>query len=244
MNFEYNNIEIPEGSFKISPSGISKFFDYPSVWYRDNFLGETSFVGNTGSELGTILHSIADAVANNEPTSREEIQEYLDTIDNPDVNKEEILQAYPDMARVLVNKYLLKNMPDKTEQQTITDLGDGILIGGTYDALNGSTLTDYKTTKSKPREGSIPWGYKTQLLSYAYSLKEESIFIDRIRIVWVVRATKTIPPRVFVVNHQITPQDWQDIEDVLKIMKDTILLSKKQPELNYLLFKSMKLKEK
>ncbi len=245
MNFEYTDIKIKEGEFKISPSGISKFFEYPPIWYKDNFMGEQSFKGNTASELGTIIHAIAEAVAKNEPTTREEIQAYLDTIDNADVDKDEILKAYPEMASVLVNQYLLKNIPDKTEQQTLRDLGDGILIGGTYDAIQGTTLIDYKTTKSKPREGAdMPWGYKTQLMSYAYSLKAEGVSIDRIRIVWVVKATKTLPVRIFVVNHMVTPQDWKDIEDVLKIMKDTILLGKEKPEYLHMLYKSMNLKEK
>ena len=244
MNFEYHNIPIKEGEFKISPSGISRFFEYPPLWYQDNFTGEQSFTGNTASELGTIIHAIAEAVANNETTTREEIQAYLDTIDNADIDKDEILRAYPEMASVLVNQYLLKNIPDKTEQQTICNLGDNILIGGTYDAIQGTTLIDYKTTSKKPNIESMPWNYKTQLLSYCYSLRAEGITIDRIRLVWVVKATKTLPVRLFVVNHMITQQDWKDIEDVLKIMKDTILLGKEKPEYLHILYKSMNLKEK
>ena len=61
-------------------------------------------------------------------------------------------------------------------------------------------IGDYKTTGKKPNIESIPWGYKTQLLSYAYSLRAEGITIDRIRLVWVVKSTKTLPVRLFVVN--------------------------------------------
>ena len=53
MNFEYNEIDTPDGMFKISPSGISTFFDYPVIWYKRNFLGEDEFKGNTASYLGT-----------------------------------------------------------------------------------------------------------------------------------------------------------------------------------------------
>jgi RecB family exonuclease len=243
MNFEYTDIEVPEGSFKISPSGISKFFDVPSVWYRDNFLGENSFTGNTASELGTIIHAIAEAYALDESTNREEVEAYLDTLTDPDIDKQVIRDNYPEMAKVLVNEYLRYNQPDKVEQPVLLNLGDDVLIGGTYDAIQGSTLIDYKTTAKKPNTETIPWNYKVQLMSYAYALRSNGVLIDRIRIVWVVKPTKTLPARVFVVNHMITNEDWQDIQDTLELMKQTIMLQRSNPEYTHLLYKSMKLKE-
>jgi hypothetical protein len=68
-------------------------------------------------------------------------------------------------------------------------------------------------------------------------------FIDRIRIVYCVKPTKTLPIRVITVTEEIGHKDWELINETLELMADTILLAKKQPELVYLLFKSMKLKE-
>lgn len=244
MNFDYNDLETPEGSFRISPSGISKFFDYPSVWYRDNFLGENSFTGNTASTLGTIIHAVAEAVALNDTTERSEIEEYLDTITDPEIDKEEILKHYPEMANVLVNEYLLKNVPDTVEQQTMTRLeGTNVYVGGTYDARNNSTLVDYKTSSKKPNTEKMPFGYLIQLLAYWYALKSEGIFIDRLRLVYIVKPTKTLPARVFVVNHMVTKEDEKMIEDTLKLMAETVELQQSNPELTHLLYKSMSLKE-
>ena len=244
MDFSYTDIKVPEGVFKISPSGISKFFEMPSIWYGDNFLGENSFTGNTSSYLGTIVHAIAEGVAKGESTSREEIEDFLDTIDDPDINKNEIRSNYPEMSRVLINEYLLKNMPDLVEQQTLAEVSEGVMVGGTYDAIQGNTLIDYKTAARKPNVETMAFGYKIQLLSYAWSLRKEGTIIDRLRLVYIVRATKTLPARVFVVNHMITPEDWQMIEDTLDLMAETIQLQKSNPEYTHLLYKSMKLKGK
>lgn len=244
MNFEYNPGEMPENcDFKISPSGISKFFDYPSIWYRDNFLGETSFEGSTSSELGTVIHAIAESVAKGEPTDSSEIDKYIMSIENEEVEKNVVKSLYPGMASVLVNEYLLKNMPDDVEQTITAETKNGIYVGGTYDARLGNTLIDYKTAKTKPRTETIPFGYKIQLLAYAWILKQFGETIDRLRIVYIVRPTKTLPARVFVVNHMISDEDWDMINQTLNLMADTIIKQKEDPSLIPLLYKSMKLKD-
>jgi hypothetical protein len=104
-------------------------------------------------------------------------------------------------------------------------------------------VVDYKNVGQKPGD-AIPWNYYIQLMAYAYMYKKQhNIPIDRIRLVYTVRPTKTLPVRVFVVTQQIGERDYQAIEDVLTLIADTVLLSMKDPSLNYLLFKSMQLKE-
>jgi len=244
MNFSYTDIEVPEGIFKISPSGISKFFEFPSIWYADNFLGEESFTGNTSSYLGTIIHAIAEAYTKDESTSKEEIEEFLNTIDDPNVNCNDIRANYPEMAMVLINEYLSKNRPNKVEQSILAPVSEKVMVGGTYDAIQGNTLIDYKTAARKPNVETMPFGYKIQLLAYAWILKQQGTIIDRLRLVYIIRATKTLPARVFVVNHMITPEDWQLVDDTLKLMAETIELHQSNPEYTHLLYKSMKLKGK
>jgi len=244
MDFSYTDLKTPGDAFRISPSQIEKFFSYPSVWYRENFLGEEGFTGNTASTLGTIIHAIAEAVALNESTDRSEIEAYLDTITDPEIDKEEILKHYPAMAQALVNEYLLKNLPTEVEQATMTRMeGTDIYVGGTLDARNDSTLVDYKTTSKKPNVEKMPFGYKIQLLAYWYALKAEGVFIDRLRLVYIVKATKTLPVRIFVVNHMVTPEDEKMIEETLKLMAETIEVQKSNPDLTHLLYKSYSLKE-
>jgi len=245
MNFEYTDIKIPDNHFGISPSGISKFFDNPSNWYRDNFTDETTFTGSTATELGSILHAIAEAVAKGDTTDTLEIEAYIDSIDNPDVDKTVIRSLYSTMASVLINEYVLRNKPDIVEKSLSMDLGNNITLKGTLDGYyNNGVVLDYKSASAKPKTDAIPWHYKVQLMAYTKLMRSKGNYVDRLRIVYIVRPTKTLPARVFVVNHMITDQDEKDFEDVLEIMKRTITLTKEQPELIPVLYKSMNLKEK
>lgn len=245
MNFNYTDLKTPNGEFRISPSRIESFFTYPVNWYKENFLGETGFTGNTASTLGTIIHAIAEAVAKNESVEHDEISTYLDTITDPLIDKDDIKANYPEMARALVNEYLLQNIPTEVEQQVMTHVTEDleIYVGGTYDARNGTTLVDYKTTAIKPNTEKMPFGYKIQLLAYWYALRANGVLIDRLRLVYVVKPTKTLPARVFVVNHMITEEDKKLIVDTLELMAETIQLHKKHPKYIHLLYKSMNLKE-
>lgn len=242
--FEYNEIAVPDDcTFKISPSGLSDFFEAPVIWYKDNVLGEKQFQGNTASVIGSCVHGLAELYATGQPTSAEIVEEYLTTqASNPDVNLDEVRQFYPDMAKALINEYIRKNPPTKVEYETIAEVKDGIYVGGTVDNRTGDILCDYKNVGKKPNIEKIPWKYLSQLMSYAWADKQRGVETNRIRIVYTVRPTATLPVRVFVVTHVISDQDWKGIEDTLHLVADTVLLDRAQPELRHLLFKSMKLK--
>lgn len=77
--FEHKQVEMPKDCiFKISPSSIGKFFSYPSVWYKEQVLGEKVFEGNTATVLGTICHHIYEKVSKGEEVNREMINYLLD----------------------------------------------------------------------------------------------------------------------------------------------------------------------
>ena len=249
--YTHTHVPVPEdGRFKISPSAISKFFEYPVNWYKEHILGESGFTGSTSSVLGTSCHYVAEQYAlsqiNGTPLDTEQLKATinadLDALDNPDINIDEIKSLYPDMATTLVQEYVSRNIPTHVEHAVCAEYDHGIYVAGSIDAIQGTTIVDYKTTATKPRTDSIPWHYYIQLMAYAWACKKQGITIDRIRIVWVCRPTKTLGPRVFVVNQQISSADWQAIDDVLRIMTDSILLHEAQPELDYLVFKSMQFK--
>ena len=254
MNFEYTQVSIPkDGIFKISPSQIDKFFSYPTIWYRENFLGEKDFIANTATVLGTIVHGIAESSALNENLSPEEIHEKVETYIMETANKlplgetldiKLIKQLYPVLAPLLINEYVAKNPPTEVEAQLCALVKDGVYVAGSCDNMTNGTIVDYKNVTTKPKTDSIPFNYKIQLLAYAFAYRARGEEIDRIRLVYTVRPTKTLPARIFEVNEVISDDDWKLIEDTLELIADTVVLVKKQPELAYLLFKSMKLKEK
>lgn len=263
MDFEYHKPTLPDDCvFRISPSQIAKFFSHPSVWYRDEILGEKSFTGSTASVLGTIVHAIAESYVKKEATSREEVEAYLtdfvkkrNIMDDP-IDLETIRNAYPDMAMTLINDYIKHNMPTEVEQSIYMKLIDGIYVAGHYDNYTGDCVVDYKTHSSATEPKAIPFHYKIQCLAYAYMLRNSGVPIARIRLVYVNRPIDTrsisektgkpigklTPPRVTELTEVITPEDWELIEHTLTLMAETVILSRSNPELTHLLFKSMKLK--
>jgi len=243
--FEYNDIKVD--GIKLSPSGLANFFSNPSNWYRDTFTDENTFKGNTGSTIGTIIHGVCESVAKNEPVDREVVEAYIDSIDNEDVDKAEVREHWYGMSHALVNEYVLKQPPELIEYQTKCEVAKGIWLAGTIDGVylnSGGILLDYKSARTKPNTETIPFNYKTQMMAYSYMLKQEGKEINQLRIAYVSRKTKTLPPRVFVVNHIITKEDWDDFDDILKLVVETIQLEQEHPEYRHLLYKSMNLKEK
>ena len=242
MNFEYTDIKLEEGQIGISPSGISKFFDYPSSYYKDNFLGEKSFVGNTASFRGTIIHGICECVAKGEDVSKEVIEDFIANIDVEGVDKDLIRSTYQEMATLVVNDYVLRNKASHIEHSMKTNIGDQVMLKGTADRIDGDCVVDFKTTSKKPNIETIPFAYKIQALAYAKLARSQGIEINRLRIVYIVSATKTLPARLFIVNHMITDEDERMLEDTLTLMRETFVLQRKHPEYIPLLYKSMSLK--
>jgi hypothetical protein len=198
MNFDYNDLQIENCKFRISPSQISKFFSYPPIWYKDNILGEKDFTDTTATVLGTIIHAALESYALKQPVNKEEIESHLIKMStrcalrgNP-IDIAEIRSLYPDMIKAAIDNYLRHNPPTEVEQPIYTEIMDGIYVGGSCDNRTDGTIVDYKNVSTKPNTDTIPFEYKIQLLAYAYIYKKMGISIDRIRLVYTVRPTKTL----------------------------------------------------
>lgn len=248
--FKYEHAVVPEDCMcLVSPSQLSKFFEYPKIWYLENLSGEKpEFKGNTSTVLGTICHYIYECVAQNMPVNREEINNaldsYLKVCPNEDVDKDLIKELYPQITGVVVNEYILPNLGKNVscEQKIVHKIDKGVYLAGTYDRLEEDILCDYKTVATKPNETSIPFHYKIQLLAYAHALRQQGKEVNRIRLIYGVRPTKTIPARCFVVTEEIDDNAEKLIVDTLNLISETVIMSKDHPELIHLLFKSMDLK--
>lgn len=261
--FQYNDIQIPEASFRISPSSIGKFFSYPSVWYRDYLLGEKEFTASTSTVLGTVVHAFAEAYAKGITLSRDDAEEYImqcarsQPVDSDPIMIQQIRDSYPDMAMTLVNDYIRYNKPTEVEQQIYASVLDDIYVGGSVDNRTGDTVVDYKSYNSTTEPKSIPFDYKIQTLAYAWIYRQMGIDINRIRLVYVNRPIDTrsisektgkpigkiTPPRVTVLTEVITPDDLELIDNTLKLIAETVQYVRQHPETAHLLFKSYKLKE-
>lgn len=237
--------------YVISPSQISKFFEYPKQWYLENVKkSEPEFKGNTASFIGTICHYIYESYINGEKTDRKEINEdlkqYLIENPNADVDYYKVINTYPEVAMSVMNNYVVDSLATdiKVEQKVHYQLRDGIYVAGTYDRLESNTiLCDFKTVGTKPNEWEIPFHYRIQLLAYVYILNKLGYNIEKIRIIYGVKPTKTLPARTFVVTEDVTDESLKLIEDTLNLISDSILTCEQKPELTYLIFKSMELKD-
>jgi hypothetical protein len=227
--------------YVIHPSSIGKFFNYPRVWYEENILGEKKFLGNTATELGNVCHTVYDAYIKGETP---DVDSLIDAIDNPEVDKEEMRRYYPEITSVVINEYLQhtpKGMA-KTEYPVSAHIMESVYIDGTCDCIIGDTVIDYKTVSVKPNDLVMPFDHKIQLMAYAYALRQMGTPIERIRLVYGIKPTKTLPARCLVVNQQINSHDWQLIDNTLKLMAESMLAIEKDPKLIHLIFKSMALK--
>lgn len=252
--FEYTKPNVPDDcKYIISPSQIYKFFDYPKIWYQENYLQqEQEFKGSTSTVIGTICHYIYEQYVKKNEITRDkiskELREYFSNNPNPDVNIEEVENIYPEVAKRVMNDYVipsgktLGNAILKTEVPVYAKVKDSVYIAGTVDRIEGTIVVDYKNVSTKPNESVIPFQYKIQLYSYAYTLRKLGYEIDRIRIVYGIRPTKTIGARCIIVTEQLDYQSDKLTKDTLELIADSILTVEKNPHLAYLIFKSMDLK--
>jgi len=245
-----------EGVFKISPSQFSKFIVTPWQWYREQILGEDKFEGNTSSYLGTIVHYLCECAIRDKPVCRDDIEEFLATIDDPEVDKEEIRRQYPLMAKVIVNEYVLKYkfLYKHTELYIGHKLTDSLKVEGSIDAIledqlaDGVKIVDYKTYNSKAKPKSMPNYYKHQLLVYAYILKQNGYNPTSIELVFVNRnidggvsektgkPLKSYPPEVTVLTEPVAEEDLAFIEGQLNLCKDTLDASNKYTSLRHVIW--------
>jgi len=239
--------------FKISPSSVADFFTATSQYYREQVLGEEkAFQGSTATHLGIIIHHCAEISANQGDTStfESDIEEFLATITDPEIDKDAILSNWFGMASILVTEGVL-NRPDdfiETEQFIYTKLNDDVYVGGTYDALvtdpaNPDTLrvVDWKTAATKP--SSFNFKYKLQAFTYAWMLRESGRAISSVELSFTVRPTKTLPARYFQFVEPYTDQTHDYIGGILNLIAESVSKFKSTPELRHLLSQDMRLKQ-
>lgn len=260
--FEYNNGEgiVPKDAFRISPSQLSRFFDQTSQWYREFLLEETpQFIGNTATELGTCVHAAAEMFTNLGIVNHKSITDYIASINNPDVDKSTILEQYPIMVETLINNYLIPNSQYSTETEKFVwqPILPNIGVGGSIDRLDltRNRIVDYKTMGSLDKARlpkSFPRTYYFQQLSYAWALKQQSIHIDYIDLVYITRNNtgryndkgkplKDYPSQTHILTMQVTKDDLDFIESVLKLVAHSVKLWKENPGIRFALAQDFRL---
>lgn len=252
------------GDFRISASGIARFFTAPTAWFRENLLGESGFVSSTASVLGTCVHYVAETYAKTHDfteQNKQEIEDYIVAHTDPsftdynnEVDGDIIRSQYKIMAQNVVSEYLAYNQPDQVEPFVTEEILPGIFVGGSIDNISPGMIVDYKTTSLTKLPESIKFEYKLQLLTYAWIMRKQGTPIDRIRIVYVSRDVvgaispktgkqfKSYPSEVKVLTENITEQDFEYIEGIIKLIAASVDRWNKVPDDRYLLAKDYRLK--
>lgn len=278
LSYGYGAPAIEKGKFKVSPSSMHQFFGTTNVWFREQFMGEQGFIGNTASIRGTWAHWMAECYGSRQEVTLEEENEATNYVNeesvvanrklekqaakNPDwnikmVNKNEIFLTGPQLRDALF-KWLDEHPVDKTEHYIRHDLSDNVIIQGQVDYIrrdNGRVIVgDYKTSDPK---GTAPKKAESkhimQAMNYAYALEQEGTHIDAVEILYASaprigalgKTGKPLPDWPPLITSFIIPYNDDTrkiIQGQLFLMRDTMELFFKQPELGYILFQDYRLK--
>lgn len=238
MGLEYYSEQVPEGKFKLSPSSIGKYLENSLRWYKDHILFEKSFEGNTETVLGTVVHYLAECYVKGEEADEGDMLDYIKTeaVKNPDVDANEVINNYQEMYTALYSDYLcyLNTNECIAEQYVRTEYNE-FIIAGSIDLQVGNKLIDYKTTKRKPSDMST--NHFLQLLVYTWIKHQNNEQIDSVEVIYIVKATKTLPSRVFSFKRTIEAEDLAFIDKLIKNMYKAVKLVEKDKELLEVVFR-------
>lgn len=201
LDYNYGNKTIP-GTFRISASQISSYFDQTNLWFRKHLLGEdVGFKASTSSVAGSAIHWAAENyIKDNLQLTQEAKDEMYAYIDEqaqkfPDlVNPDQCREIMTPMWRSL-REHLQANPGGLAEPFVEIEVLPGITVGGSIDLiqipgdntvytsleqLRGKSIyiKDYKTTSTKYAsdksitQSAMTKNYEWQLLVYAYVLKK------------------------------------------------------------------------
>jgi hypothetical protein len=262
--FKYNDGEgiVPENAIRLSPSQLNRFFDNTSEWYRYTLLNERPFKGNTATELGKVVHAAAEHWTEHKEIPELEIIQYINSIDNLDVDKGEIEYHWRAMTDSLISEYLTKNSNTEIETEKFVwhELLPGVVVGGSIDRYDTQRykIIDFKTMGSLDKARvpkSFPRPYYFQQMAYAWTMKQLGYRVDTLELVYVSRsnvgrtgkggkALKDYPSEVNVLRMIPTDHDYSIIENTLRLMAESVNTWNKHPELRHLLAQDMRLKVK
>lgn len=267
--FDYDDgLEITKGAFRISASQVSRFFDNTASWYREHLLGETGFTGNTSTHLGTCVHAGIEMFVDNGEVDYQQIEQYIDSISDPEVDKTLIYNQYEPMLGAVL-PFVERHRPSEVEKFVFHEILPGIGAGGSIDALQGCvvqdstgtnkyqgdvTIMDWKTTGQKTPPTRFSRSYWFQLMTYAWVLKQQGVNVRWLKLVYVTqnetgrisektgKPLKDYPAEVSTVVEEVTEANLELIGSCLQLIAESVHTWNTKPELRYLLAQDLRLK--
>ena len=214
--FEYKAGTKPENGIRVSPSGVDKLLTNHPKWMQEFVYGIDRFQGNANTRLGTIVHALIENYYIKKYSAdrmEEKIEEYLEKEGVAD-RWEFTGKAYA-MFNSFVENYASKNVvPDVHEGWVEYQPNSRIVVSGSFDALDGKTVVDYKTTRNKKDKITIE--YRRQLYMYAWALRQNGTEIDSVRIVYIQQPLKSGNCNIYVDEEPIDEEFMADLIDDVK----------------------------
>ena len=243
---------LPSDAFRISPSQMSKFLDKRHEWWAEQVCGEKGFIGSTATELGNCIHASMAMYFDTQTVDKQAVEDYIDSIQNDDVDKDVIRSQWKTMVTNLINDYYATHLGTASEIFVTAKVKDHVYAAGSIDAYDEhtGTITDFKSMGSLDSARvptKFPRAYYFQQMIYAWILIQNGKPVNYLKLAYVTRenigrvSEKTGKPlkdydsEVHVITHQITPEDLDLIESVLGLMADTMVLHKTNPEFEHIL---------
>lgn len=175
-----------------------------------------------------------------------------------------VMKNYMPMFQVWVNEYAnMYPKPKYREYSVKMLLQDDIMFAGTVDGCeqeddlaeegfqelamtddekldlatdgNKNVVIDYKTAGKM--KSSMDKGHRFQMTAYAMALIAEGKKVDSIRVVYIIRPTKTLPARVKVFEEELTDEMLMEQVEIMELMKKSINVVNQNPELTDVIFK-------
>lgn len=225
----------------ISPSGAKNFVTNKHEWSVNVLDGKPTFFGNEASTLGSVVHRyiemFREGSLNADGTMpKDELDHIVATTTNIDTKG--IYADYKDMCKavkeIYLDKYPTDVLSEKYFELELTDRK--VLVAGTVDELdlNNKIICDFKTCSKPVKDQTAFIGYLYQLsVYYALMKATDNIEIDKFRIVFIQRPTKTIGSRIYIAECDSVLDLGQDLlNDIIK----TIDLCDSNPELKDIIF--------
>ena len=183
----------------------------PNLWWGRHVEGENDFLGNTKTYLGTVVHAFAETYYTMGEFNPHAILENAPE----EVDRAVVLSSYKLMCTQLEDKYLsLHKKPELIEHFMTLKLDADFTIQGTCDAYDDGVLIDYKTSG---RPVKTIDDYINQMHIYAYLLSTIGKEVHTYRVVNIVTATKTIAPRVNVIECKSDVQKGKELIDLMHL---------------------------
>jgi ATP-dependent helicase/DNAse subunit B len=240
IGYDDKRKQIGNDDYLFSVTQMNEFINNPNHFFRKVILKEDIPFANNATALGTIIHYAISQAHNDSEIHDFEINEYLDSLSEFDIDYRWILNKFSQMKNIVVPfaKNFSIDKPNEFEKAHLLKLDEHIYLGGTLDCRYDNTIIDYKTTNKLTitKDDELPEKYINQLYTYAYMLHQEGIAVDKAAIMYMTipevgrisektgKPMKDYPCRCFVVEKYLQQEKMDEIIKKIELIKETIKL--------------------